>query len=90
MIKLLLAMIFVVRFLALLIGAWQILGLLTALSWLAAPTQVTAGMWFMMGIKGVVLIVCIALLFGLARVAAGLRSRRAMGLRGTDASGSLR
>lgn len=75
MTKLLLAVIFVVRFLALLIGAWQILGFLTALGWLAAPSQVTAGMWFMLGIKGVVFLVCIALLFGLARVAARLRSR---------------
>ena len=75
MIKLSLVAIFLVRFLALLVGAWQVMGLLGALTWLAPTAQVTAGMWFALGIKGAVLLVCVALLFGLARVAARLRVR---------------
>lgn len=75
MVKLVLMAIFVVRFIALLVGVWQVIGLLSALNWLAAPTQVTAGMWLMLGVKTVVLLACIALLFGLARVAARLRGR---------------
>ena len=84
MVKVLLALIFIVRFIALLVGAWQVMGMLSALSWLTAPAQVTAGMWFMLGIKGAVLLVCLALLFGLARVAAKLRSQGSVAVASTE------
>ena len=76
--KLVLASLFVVRILAAVIAAWQVLGLLPVLAWLSAPSQITAGMWFILALKFTILVVCLVSFFGLKRVASKLRGRAVM------------
>lgn len=75
MYKVAFALIQLFRFLAVPVGAWQVLGLLPVLSWSSAPGQVAAGMWFMVGIKLFILAICLLVFFGLMRIATSLRTR---------------
>lgn len=73
--KVVLAAIFVVRVIVALVAVWQVVGLLPTLTWLAAPSQVTPGMWFIVALKVIILALCLLGFFGLKRVAAKLRGR---------------
>lgn len=71
--KIALVFVLVVRVLSALAAAWQVVGLLPVLTWLSALGTVTVGMWFMFGIKVLILLVCLFAFFGLKRLASRLR-----------------
>lgn len=73
--KAVLAVIYAARVVAALVGVWQVIGLLPVFTWLAAPAQVTPGMWFVVVLKLVILMFCVLVFYGLKRVAAKVRSR---------------
>ncbi len=49
-------------------AGWQILFMLPALSWLAAPTVVPVGSWFLLGIKAIAAAVALLIAWGLGRL----------------------
>ena len=66
-----------VRLLAALVGAWQVIGMLSALTWLSSPAPIPSGNLFLLLIKATVLAVCLAIYLGLRPLSARLRSARA-------------
>ena len=56
-----------IRVVAGVVGAWQLVGLFPALTWVAAPSQVTPWMWVLVIVKACVLFVCVLVYIGIKR-----------------------
>ena len=69
------ASLFTMRILVLLVAIWQIFGILPIIAWPYSPEPITSGMWFVVSLKALVLIICIAVFLGSGRGIARLKKK---------------
>ena len=74
--KVIIALLSVVRIVALLVAIWQVVGLLPALSYFSNFESVSGGILVVVGIKVLALIVGLLIFFGLGRVNQRIRAKR--------------